>query len=551
MTERELEHLESLERRDVENSDVRTPAAECYQHFFQQPYYNMRKVKNKGATLVIFWSYLILGIYYYGGHAVATQSSNVVYFVMVAVMGLSIPLGGWLADVHYGRYRVISCSLWIMWITSVLSTTALVVTEVVSFRYSNILVLALLVPEGIGLGVFQVNIIQFGIDQLTDASTTQFKSFVAWYSWTFIASGLVVYYLLTCIEYKLLTPLLICSNLTLAGIFHLIFNHHLVKEPTTQNPLKLVYRVISHAIRYKYPRQRSAFTYCEEDIPSRIDLAKSKYGGPFTVEQVEDVKTLLRIIPIIFIGSALYGISDQGHSLKSIITSFDASNQSLEECSSQFIITGSYFICGTLLIPFHELVIHPLFYRCLPKANSRYKFMIGVILRLGKLIVQLTIVTVSRKYYLQTEHLSNGTLPCLLYESPGVSGTYYYYINHTWNILPEVFRAASDLLIYIGTLEFLCAQVPYSMKGLVTGTAYGLLGIYLSAFSELQQLYAKKSTHWGSGVISCEFWFFTTKIVMLIIGMLIFCVVLKCYKNRKREDVLPNEQIFAERYYSK
>ena len=136
MTERELEHLESSERRDVENSDVRTPAAECYQHFFQQPYYNMRKVKNKGATLVIFWSYLILGIYYYGGHAVATQSSNVVYFVMVVVMGLSIPLGGWLADVHYGRYRVISCSLWTMWITSVLSTTALVVTEVVSFRYT-------------------------------------------------------------------------------------------------------------------------------------------------------------------------------------------------------------------------------------------------------------------------------------------------------------------------------------------------------------------------------------------------------------------------------
>ena len=120
---------------------------------------------------------------------------------------------------------------------------------------SNILVLALLVPEGIGYGVFQVNIIQFGIDQFTEASTIQFKSFVAWYSWTFIASGLVVYYLLTCIEYKLLTPLLICSNLTLAAIFHLIFNHHLVKEPKTQNSFKLVYRVISHAIRYyKYPR---------------------------------------------------------------------------------------------------------------------------------------------------------------------------------------------------------------------------------------------------------------------------------------------------------
>ena len=550
MTERELlGHWESSERRDIENNVMST--RECYQHYFKPPYYNMRKVKNRGATLVIFWGYLLTSVYYNARHAVAAQisNSNVVYFVIVGTLGLSIPLGGWLADVRYGRYRVISCSLWI---TSMLSTAALVVTEVVSFRYSNILVLALLVPESIGYGVFQVNIIQFGIDQLTDASAIQFKSFVAWYSWICIASGLIVYYLFICIEYKLLTPLLICSNLTLAVIFHLIFNHHLVKEPKTQNPFKLVYRVISHAIRYKYPRQRSAFTYCEEDIPSRIDLAKSKYGGPFTVEQVEDVKTLLRIIPIVLIGSALYSISDDDHSVKSKITNLfrnDARNQSLEECSSQFIITGSYFICGTLLIPFHELIIHPLFYRCLPKANSTHKVMTGVILRLGKLIAQLIIVTFSRKYNLQTEDLNNGTLPCLLYESPGVSATYY--INYTWNIFPEVLSVVSDLLIYIGALEFLCAQVPYSMKGLVTGTVYALLAIYISAFSKLQQFYTKKSTHWGSGVISCEFWFFTTKIVMLIIGMLISCVVLKCYKNRKREDVLPNEQIFAERYYSK
>ena len=246
MTERELlGRWESSERRDIEDNVMST--RECYQHYFKPPYYNMRKMKSIGATLVIFWVYLVTSVYYYARHAVAAQisDSNVVYFVMVAVMGLSIPLGGWLADVHYGRYKVLSCGLWIMWITSMLLTAALLVIKVVPFRHSNILLLTLLVPEGIGYGVFQVNIIQFGIDQLIDASTTQFKSFVAWYSWTFIASGLVVYYLLTCIEYKLLTPPLICSNLTLAVIFHLIFNHHLVKEPTTQNPFKLVLVMLS------------------------------------------------------------------------------------------------------------------------------------------------------------------------------------------------------------------------------------------------------------------------------------------------------------------
>ena len=41
-------------------------------------------------------------------------------------------------------------------------------------------------------------------------------------------------------------------------------------------------------------------------MPSRIDLGKSKYGGPFTTEQVEDVKTILRLLaislPLFFIG---------------------------------------------------------------------------------------------------------------------------------------------------------------------------------------------------------------------------------------------------------
>ena len=61
-----------------------------------------------------------------------------------------------------------------------------------------------------------------------------------------------------------------------------------IKEPVTQNPYKLIYRVLKYAIKHKYARQRSAFTYCEDDIPSRLDYGKSKYGGPFTTEQVED-----------------------------------------------------------------------------------------------------------------------------------------------------------------------------------------------------------------------------------------------------------------------
>ena len=36
------------------------------------------------------------------------------------------------------------------------------------------------------------------------------------------------------------------------------------------------------------------FTYGE--VPSRLDIAKERYGGPFTTEQVEDIKSFKRIL---------------------------------------------------------------------------------------------------------------------------------------------------------------------------------------------------------------------------------------------------------------
>ena len=106
-------------------------------------------------------------------------------------------------------------------------------------------------------------------------------------------------------KYGIFRLLFVCINLSLAMVLLFTCNHCLIKEPIQQNPLKLVYKVIRYAIRNKYPRQRSAFTYCEDELPSRIDFGtKSKYGGPFTTEQVEDVKTFLRFIPLVIVGGA-------------------------------------------------------------------------------------------------------------------------------------------------------------------------------------------------------------------------------------------------------
>ena len=520
---------------------------ERYKECFK-PSCHVRRVNNKGAILVIIWSYLALSVFHGARHVAQYYCNTTTYLTIMAVIGLTLPIAGWSADVRFGRYKVLSCSLWIMWISSILLTVTLAVTEVTAFKHECIPIIALLIPLAIGYGGFQATNVQFGIDQLHDASTPQLKSFVAWYSWTFLASGLVMDYIAKCVQNALVLQLVICCNLTLAVILNLVLNKVLIKEPSTHNPFKLIYKVISYAIKHKRPRQRSAFTYCEDKIPSRIDFGKIKYGGPFTTEQVEDVKTLLRIILLLVFGCAAYAISSQDRSITSTTNIFinDTLKQLVSKCSINFTITGSYFICGTVMIPIHELVVNPVFHRCLPNPKSSHKLIMGAILRIGQLAILLTLVTVSRYNYLSIAN-GNSTLPCTFQKPDGFLGAY---IDDRWAILSEVTYLTSDVMFFVGTLEFFCAQVPYSMKGLVIGTLFAVLGLYLTSFSAIKFIFTKKSVNWGTGVISCGFWYFLMKLILQTIATVLFYMIIKLYKKRKREDVLPNEQIFAERYYS-
>ena len=65
------------------------------------------------------------------------------------------------------------------------------------------------------------------------------------------------------------------------------------------NPIKLIIQVLNYTRKHSYPERRSAFTYIDEEQPTRMDYGKEKFGGPFTEEEVEDVKTVLRLLPLV------------------------------------------------------------------------------------------------------------------------------------------------------------------------------------------------------------------------------------------------------------
>ena len=83
-------------------------------------------MRSKGAVLVIVWSLLTWACSTIVNADVFFQS---LAFKIINGLGIAVlyPFGGWLADVYFGRYKVMKVSIWIMWMGNVCGTLLLMI----------------------------------------------------------------------------------------------------------------------------------------------------------------------------------------------------------------------------------------------------------------------------------------------------------------------------------------------------------------------------------------------------------------------------------------
>ena len=524
---------------------------------YYRPSYLVRKLKNRGALLTLLWSFLVTGVFNF----YFKQNNGVVLNIQLVAGGLTLPIAGWLADVYFGRYKVIHMSIWIMWISITLATASSVVAELVE-SYSSIskyITGALIITSVIGFGGFQANNIQFGVDQLCCASTTEISAYISWYIWCSYSSEFLVdctLRVLNCIHLQthVLGNLVICVQLSAALCSVMLFNHWLVKEPITQNPFKLIYSIVRYALQHKHPRFRSAFTYCEDELPSRIDFGKSKYGGPFTTEQVEDVKTFFRMLVVGSFVCILLGIVVSLFMLKEEISSLLINRHSIDKrCYSEELTQQIFNYSWVVIIPLYEFILYPLFSRCLAEFSYRSKFTLGVVLHTVTILAFMLIMIIARhnslEHYDHTSSHKNVTLECILYEG---NDALTLNLDSRWMVVPNFLYSISVAVLGISSIEFGISQAPYSMRGLIMGTAYGMIALAAALTVAVSVPFMKRfdSIVWGTGIISCEFWYTLMLLIIETIVGVTLIAAMKWYKKRKREDVLPSEHIFAERYYA-
>ena len=427
------------------------------------------------------------------------------------------PVAGWFADVKFGRYNVINFASFVIFFASIFLFLGIITGGVVSTLL--LAVGSLLVY--IGLSCYPIAMLPFISDQIIGATSDELSAVVCWYYW----AGKLGDAVSDIVAFLYILPSSI-TNVELAVIFAIPLAVIIISDCLCQqwldrthkvtNPIKLIIQVLNYTRKHRYPERRSAFTYIDEEQPTRMDYGKDKFGGPFTEEEVEDVKTVLRLIPLVIcLHLSLGYLSDTP--VLSIFTENGSYTESL------IGDTFENWLIPLLLILFYQLALRRCTYGCNPSmltciGAAMFVFIVCFIL-LSASALYGVIVSDDVERYLSCL-AANGTAP----DS---------YVEWYWKVGIVVFYHVGFTISGILVLVFVIAQCPDKMKGLVFGIMMGTGGIVDFACYYLVQFTL------CSDVI---------KSFSLVVLFVVFLVLSKCYTLRERNREINIQAIVEEHY---
>ena len=516
----------------------------------------LKKPLPKGELVVVlFWSLSSFVLIYYNGY---TSHKEFVY--SFATTAITFPLAGWLADVYLGRYKVIHYSLWLEVAASISYNVILLAEPYLDNTLAEVLRIVAVIALAFGLTGVAANIIQFGFDQMTDASSSDISSYIDWFSWTLFLATIIIVFSQTCLgscfDSTKITFFIIPFFSVLALSVDLLANGWLLKEPVTHNPLKSIYQVLRYAIKNKYPRMRSAFTYWEDKPYTRIDLGKRKYGGPFSTEQVEDVKTFFRVLALMMSTTVIYFlVYIVAHTIKNMRDHLKDPAFNIKHCKNSpisdylancyqidvILHTGDLAI--VVLVPVAKLGSYTKFKRLRLLHLSLFgKLLLGLVLLL---LFEISLLAIEVTGILVTHH--NFTCFLCVNLDDHING-HVLDTSYKWMILPQLLFGLAKYTMFRSGLSLICSQTPYSMRGLLIGLLCYVIFVP-SFFSKLIYDFVRQRFHKDDKY--CGLWFYLAVVVITAAIIVLVHMIKKCYSFRRRDEDVHNEHMFAVDYYDK
>ena len=488
--------------------------------------YKRRKpcVSSQSALLIIVWDTLMYthinlmryfaATVYIDSHVDHERGHSIFFDVGYCLSFFFYPLFGLLADVKPGRYKAIITGVHFSFMSWIFGGLSLIVK---SYSDLDVLFLILLgfgyILQVIGYSSFRSNIVQYNIDQLVGASADELSVMIYWESIN-IPLVYVVIEIAQCLIKQFMIVSYIVSGLAVSTVIisNILFKNCLDTTPHVINPVKLITKVLNYARKNKVPQNRSALTYWEVNYPTRIDLGKEKYGGPFTEEQVENVKTVLRLSPLFV---CVVGLCCADEIRWNSMSNFKQEPQFLP-CVI-FNNTIHFFIASILLL-LYIVVFYPLFYKHIPSMLKRVG--LGLLFALSTSLYYVIMFACKEYFHFNT--------------------TSYQAI-----VVPQILYGISFFLIFSTSLEFTIAQSPHEMRGLMVGLWYAAFGIgYIITIN------GKYPFKCENDIICQNLYYFIFKTITIVLIIILFFILAKCYRLRIRENEV-NLHVIAEEHYER
>ena len=551
-------------------------------------------IRSKAARYVLLWNFAVLLAYrgFYNIDAIMQVNHSPLAPVAVSIGITSVaaisPVAGLLTDIKFSRYRAVLHSSYLIAVKLLVAIPIMTLILVALLTENTALLIILLLSSLAGLAVFVtvyvvfiINAFQFGMDQLHDAPTDDSILFIHWYMWIYHTCALITETIENLLFYdfyngKYLDSIRI-SGLCLLGFIYLTVLTLLIisictlrrgkvlflLEPAGVNPYKLLYKVTKFVYQHKVPIRRSAFTYCTEEIPSRMDVGKHKYGGPFTTKQVEDVKSFWGILKVVLSTGPAFFLQA---TTQSILPAFAKHNNIFllndTNVNSTMIrevhlegVARYILISNGLLSPLLVAICIPL-YLCWIRPCIRYHVP-GTLKRIGLAIVVMILSLVCTFVMDFVVHSSNTESAGCMFrmyidlkftDSTTINNfpAHPLYQNVYFFTSQHVLSAVANMLLDISVLEFICSQSPYSMKGLLLSMFITMKGLFQGiAITSI----APFGAAWSQHALSCGSGFYLLNIAIGLVTFLVYTCISKRYKYREVNEP-SNEYRYAEEYYS-
>ena len=212
-------------------------------------------------------------------------TANVVVSYISTFLSFSFaPLIGWLADVKFGRYEVVKFGSIVSFLASILYYFAMI-TGGGDSTPSNLFSSVAIVFVSFGYTCYGAAMLPFLSDQIIGATSDELSAVVRWFYWaqyfSIALSDIIVYFCTISNMGNLYVGSTLIFAVPLAVIIFsdCLCQQWLDRTHKVTNPIKLIIQVLNYTRKHSYPERRSAFTYIDEEQPTRMDYGKKNFGG--------------------------------------------------------------------------------------------------------------------------------------------------------------------------------------------------------------------------------------------------------------------------------